>query len=82
MITLLIHFVKSEVTMNCSSHDQPLTIFCKTCYDLICSNCTVRIHKGHEYDLISDTYDKHRQTIESSLEPVRYIIMVWMVQVS
>ena len=68
--------IKPEVTMNCSSHDQPLTIFCKTCHDLICSNCTVRIHKGHEYDLISDTYDKHRQTIESSLEPVREQIVV------
>ena len=68
--------IKPEVTMKCSSHDKPLTIFCKTCHDLICSDCTVRIHKGHEYDLVSDTYDKHRQIIESSLEPVREQIVV------
>ena len=68
--------IKPEVTMNCSSHDQPLKIYCETCHDLICSDCTVHIHKGHEYDLVNDTYDKHRQIIESSLEPVREQIVV------
>ena len=68
--------INPEVTMNCSSHDQPLKIYCETCDELICSDCTVRIHKGHEYDLVNDTYDKHRQAIESSLEPVREQIVV------
>ena len=68
--------INPEVTMKCSSHDQPLKIYCETCDDLICSDCTVRIHKGHEYDLVNDTYDRHRQTIESSLEPVREQIVV------
>ena len=68
--------INPELTMNCSGHDQPLKIYCETCDDLICSDCTVRIHKGHEYDLVNDTYDKHRQTIESSLEPVREQIVV------
>ena len=65
-----------EVTMKCSSHGKSLKIYCETCHDLVCSDCTVRIHKGHEYDLVNDTYDKHRQTIESSLEPVREQIVV------
>ena len=68
--------IKPDVTMNCSSHDKPLEIYCETCHDLICHNCTVRIHKGHEYDLVQDTYDKHRQIIESSLEPVKEQIVV------
>ena len=68
--------IKPEVTMKCSSHGKSLKIYCETCHDLICSDCTVRIHKGHEYDLVGDTYDKHRQTIESSLEPVREQIVV------
>ena len=63
--------IKPEVTMKCSSHGKSLKIYCETCHDLICSNCTVGIHKGHEYDLVNDTYDKHRQIIESSLQPVR-----------
>ena len=68
--------IKPEVTMKCSSHDKPLEIYCETCHNLICHNCTVRIHKGHEYDLVSDTYDKHRQIIELSLEPVKEQIVV------
>ena len=68
--------INPEVTINCSSHDQPLKIYCETCDDLICSDCTVRIHKGHEYDLVNHAYDRHRQTIESSIEPVREQIVV------
>ena len=68
--------ITREVTINCSSHDKPLEIYCETCHNLICHNCTVRIHKGHEYDLVSDTYDHHRQIIESSLKPVREQIVV------
>ena len=68
--------IKPEITMKCSSHDQPLKIYCETCHDLICSDCTVRIHKGHEYDLVNDTYDKHRQIIESRLQPMREQIVV------
>ena len=68
--------IEPEVTMECSSHGKPLKIYCETCHDLICPDCTICIHKGHEYDLVSDTYDKHRQIIESSLEPVREQIVV------
>ena len=69
-------FINPEVPMNCSSHEQPLKIYCETCDVLVCYDCTVRIHRGHEYDLISDTYDEHRHTLESSLEPVREQIVV------
>ena len=68
--------IKPEVTINCSSHDKPLEIYCETCHELICHNCTVRIHKGHEYDLVQDTYKKYQQIIESSLEPVKEQIVV------
>ena len=67
---------KPDVTMKCSSHDKPLEIYCETCHHLICHDCTVRIHKTHDYDLVRDTHDKHRKIIESSLEPVREQIVV------
>ena len=67
---------KPDVTMKCSSHDKPLEIYCETCHDLICYDCTIRIHRTHDYDLVRDTYDKHRKIIESSLEPVREQIVV------
>ena len=76
LIAFQLPSIKPEVTMKCSSHDKPLEIYCETCHDLICHNCTVRIHKGHEYDLVSDTFDEHREIIESSLEPVKEQIVV------
>ena len=64
-------FIKPNVIMKCSSHGKSLKIYCETCQDFICSDCTVRIHKGHEYDLVNDMYDRHRQILESNLEPVK-----------
>ena len=63
--------VKQEVISNCSSHNKPLEIYCETCQKLICHNCTVRMHKEHDYDVIDDVYRKHQSEIESCLEPVR-----------
>ena len=33
---------------------RPLEIFCETCEELICHNCTVKKHKDHDYDVVSD----------------------------
>ena len=63
--------VKEEVISNCSNHNKPLEIYCETCQKLICHNCTVRMHKEHDYDVIDDVYRKHQLEIESCLEPVR-----------
>ena len=62
---------KQAAATTCTSHKKPLELYCESCHELICHDCIVRIHKGHDYDLINDTYDMHRQVIESSLEPVR-----------
>ena len=57
--------------MNCPNHNKPLEIFCETCEDLICQHCTVRIHRDHDYDLVSDCYPKHCQKLKKHLKPVR-----------
>ena len=59
---------KQEI--KCSTHNEPLKIFCVTCEELICHDCTVRIHRDHEYDLVSDCYPKHCQTLETCLKSV------------
>ena len=62
---------KPEATDNCTDHNKPLEIFCETCQELICHLCTVRKHDGHSYDVVSDTYKKHYDTItKSSLQPL------------
>ena len=62
---------KPEATDNCTDHNKPLEIFCETCEELICQLCTVRKHAGHSYDVVSDTYKNHCDTImTSSLQPL------------
>ena len=56
--------------IKCSTHNEPLKIFCGTCDELICHDCTVRIHRDHDYDLVSDCYSKHCQNLETSLKSV------------
>ena len=62
---------KQDPTPTCSSHREPLVIFCETCDEVICQHCTVHIHRDHEYDLVADTYPKHCQKLEECLSPVK-----------
>ena len=62
--------VKEEAIMNCTDHNEPLKVFCETCQELICQSCTIRCHKDHNYDVVSDTFPKHRQDIEKVAEVV------------
>ena len=56
--------------IKCSNHNKPLEIFCGTCEELICHDCTVRIHRDHDYDLVSDCYPRYCQKLELSLKSV------------
>ena len=65
------HVPPKKVTHFCSKHkDQELRLYCETCEELICHDCTIRLHQGHQYDLISDTFEGHKADITASLEPV------------
>ena len=55
---------KPEVTISCVHHNKPLERFCETCEKLICDDCTVKKHKDHDYDVVIDTYKKHRGILE------------------
>ena len=59
--------------MPCKKHPENLLkIYCETCNELICNDCTIRLHQGHQYDLISDTFPKHKQELVNHLEPVKH----------
>ncbi len=62
---------KRNVTYCFRHKDTVLKIYCETCQELICNDCTVRFHKDHKYDLIADTFPKHRNEIQAHLQPVR-----------
>ena len=69
------HIPLRKVKHFCSKHkDQQLRLYCEDCDELICHDCTVRLHRGHQYDLISDMLEGHKADIETSLGPVRKLI--------
>ena len=62
-----------KVTIYCSLHQgKELEIYCETCEELICHNCTVSKHcrPEHKYVLVSDAFEKHKAEITASLEPI------------
>ena len=62
-----------KVTLYCSLHQgKELEIYCETCEELICHNCIVSKHcrPEHKYVLVSDTFDKHKAEITTSLDKV------------
>ena len=65
-----------EKAMNCSNHDRSFKIFCETCEELICRDCTIGDHKNHDCTPIKDSYDKHCQELETSLNPVKKMMDV------
>ena len=57
---------------NCPKHpENTLKIYCETCSTLICMDCTIGIHQGHNYDLVADAFPKHKEELVSSLKPVK-----------
>ena len=62
-----------RVTLFCSQHqDMKLDLYCETCGELICLHCTLNKHciSEHKYDLVSDTFERHKVDITSSLQKV------------
>ena len=62
-----------KVTLYCSLHPgKELELYCETCGELICHNCTINKHcrPEHKYDLVGDTFERHKAEITASLEPV------------
>ena len=57
---------------HCPKHSEnALKIYCDTCSTLICRDCTIRLHKDHNYDLVADVLTKHKEELVSSLKPVK-----------
>ena len=60
-----------KVTLKCQLHPgKVLELFCETCMELICHNCIVKKHKDHQYDLVDDVFEKNKDKLVKSLEPI------------
>ncbi len=57
---------------HCLKHSENDTkIYCDTCSTLICTDCTIRLHKDHNYNPVADVLTKHKEELISSLKPVK-----------
>ena len=56
----------------CPRHPKmELKIFCETCSEVICTNCIIKLHQGHNYDLVAKIFSKHKDEIVTCLQPVK-----------
>ena len=57
--------------MECEIHHNPVKVYCETCQELICRNCTIsQRHQNHKYKLVIECYPDH-QEIEANLTTVK-----------
>ena len=56
----------------CSKHDDPLKVYCETCCEVICACCTIsEEHNKHNFELISEYYDKPHLQIHFELHRLK-----------
>ena len=68
-VTTLIPPLKK--TLFCSKHPtKEADLYCDECEELICRDCTVRVHRDHQYDLVPESFAKQEKAITASLESV------------
>uniref|UniRef100_A0A1X7SZK2 B box-type domain-containing protein n=1 Tax=Amphimedon queenslandica TaxID=400682 RepID=A0A1X7SZK2_AMPQE len=52
-------------------HEDSLRYYCDTCDESICRDCIMLAHKDHKYNLIADSFTKHKEALEKCLNPVK-----------
>ena len=69
-VTTLVPLLKK--TLFCCKHsEKEADLYCETCEELICRDCIVRVHRDHQYDLVTESFAKHEKVIVDSLKPVK-----------
>ena len=59
--------------MMCPKHNDPYKVYCETCSEVICRDCTIsKEHKKHNFELISECYDKHHLQIQTKLDQLKH----------
>ena len=60
--------------LKCGKHkDEPLKLYCHTCYKLVCRDCIVIDHKGHEYAFVVDVAPKCKSAIQEKITSLQNV---------
>ena len=64
---------KEAPPTECPDHDKQMKIFCFDCNRLICRDCTVIDHNGHNFNFLKKCAPESRKTLRDSLAPLRKV---------
>ena len=65
--------LKEAPTPQCSEHEKSLKIFCFDCDRLICRDCTIINHNGHNFNFLKKCASESRKTLRDSLAPLQKV---------
>ena len=56
----------------CTKHaGETLKLFCETCQETICRDCTIVDHREHKYNFVADVAERERNVVQSSLNKTK-----------
>ena len=58
----------------CQLHDELLKIFCFDCNHFICRDCTVKVHRDHDFEFNHVAATKKRRELMESLKPLSEMV--------
>ena len=59
-----------QKTLKCSKHPaKELDLYCETCKEVICRDCIVKVHRDHQYDLVTEAFPQQKDVLIASVKP-------------
>ena len=56
----------------CSKHPaKVLDLYCETCKEVICRDCTLEVHYCHQYHLVTEAFPQQKDILIASVEPAK-----------
>ena len=68
-----VHCRRDDVLYVCNKHYEPYKLYCFTCQEVICRDCTVtkKDHRDHSFEFISEIIESERAGLFGCIDPLR-----------
>ena len=63
--------VEKPCTEMCTIHNQQFIIFCSDCENLICHNCTLKVHLGHNYEFTTVAATGIKTNLQDNIKSIQ-----------
>ncbi len=57
----------------CTKHDESMKIYCFTCSCLICRDCTIKDHSGHNHEFMKSAAPEMKKKLVQQLDPLKKV---------